>query len=686
MPRPGPPWAPLRVHSCGSLLWGTQHPRELIERAARLGLSGLALTDRDNLYLAVPALQAADEAGIGLLLGAEITPGPPTVAYALDLDGYGALCRLITRRRLEPDFDLAAALPEAAAGGGLFVATADPVLLESLDPDLPAGALAALVVRGAVSWRDDAERLLRAAASRTGRPVLGSPQITVAEPRQNDVHVLLAAVRRGCLVSQVAGQDRAPADSVWPTAEELTDTWRDDPQALVRSRELIERARLRLADLAGRGPIFPRAGDGDPQATYDRLYRMCHDGITRRYRRITPKVVRRLHRELEVIRRLGFLDYFLVVGRIVGEARRRGIPTVGRGSGAGSIVAYLLGITNVDPIRYSLYFERFLHRLRRDLPDLDIDFCWRRRDEILAWVYEAFGADHVAMISTHTAFHPRSAFREAAKALGVPHGVVNRLCRAVPRRFEQSDGGSRSLRAMVRAGPLGRRIPVDQDPYPRIFDLSERLLGLPRHLGVHPGGIVISDERPIDMYVPLEPATKGLVVTQYEMRAIEKVGLVKIDLLGNRALSTLAEARETLSREGTAIEWDAIPHDDPATGALLRHGHSLGCFQIESPGMRQLLIMTRTHDLEETLHALSLIRPGPAGSGMKDAFIRRVRGEEPGEVRHPKLLPLLAGTHGVMLYEEDVMAVAAAIGGFSLPLGDLLRRAIGAAHGEVAQK
>ena len=694
---------PLLVHSAGSLLWGTSPPGDLVRRARADGRAGLALTDRDNLYLAVPALAVAEESGLPLLLGAEVTlpaaagpdrpaegtAGHPVSAlvYVLDLSGYAGLCEIVTGRKLDGDFRLSEALAAQSARGGIFVATEFPSLLASLAETVGRDRLGALVVRGG-RRSPERERALRRIAGRHGLQVLGTPQITLLDPRDEALHRVLVACRKGGLVSQVDAGECAGAWGAWPAAGAVADLWRDDPTCLVRSRDLLERGRLSYKDLARRRPILPRSDDAD--GSYDRLYRMCHEGLVRRYPTITPRVARRLHDELAVIRDLGFVDYFLVVGAIISEARRRRIPTVGRGSGAGSIVSYALGITNVDPIRYGLYFERFLHRLRKDLPDLDIDFCWKRRDEIIDWVYEAYGADRVAMISTHNTFHPRSAFREAAKALGIPHGVVNRLCRAIPRSIPSepgsegrgdggpADGGAALARA-IRAAPLGHRIPLDDPPYPDVLRMADRLLGLPRHLGIHPGGIVISDG-PLAREVPLERAAKGVVVTQYEMRAVESVGLVKIDLLGNRALSTLAEAGDVLAAGGEEIDWDTVRDDDPQTGLLLGSGGTLGCFQLESPGMRQLLIMTRARDLEGALHALALIRPGPAGSGMKEAFVRRVRGEEPASVRDPRLRSLLASTRGVMLYEEDVMCVASAVGGFSLEIGDLLRRAIGAAR------
>jgi DNA-directed DNA polymerase III PolC len=344
---------------------------------------------------------------------------------------------------------------------------------------------------------------------------------------------------------------------------------------------------------------------------------------------------------------------------------------VGRGSGASSIVAYVLGITNVDPLRHELCFERFLHDRRADLPDLDVDLCWRGRDEVIGHVYATHGRDRAAMISTHGVMRPRSAFREVAKARGVPAAEVDRMSKTLPWYDDRPLAETiRSERAASRA------IPLDEEPFRTIVAEAEGLRGFPRGLGIHCGGVVIAD-RPLDRYVPLEWAAKGIVVTQFEMRAIERVGLVKFDLLGNRALTTLRETvRRAKADRGEDADLDATAEDDPGAAALLSSGRTLGCFQVESPAMRQMLVQLKVRDLEGTIDALSLVRPGPAGSGMKDAYVRRAAGLEPDPALPEAVAAVIGKRHGVLLYEEDVMACAAALTGGTLADGDLLRRAI----------
>ena len=355
---------------------------------------------------------------------------------------------------------------------------------------------------------------------------------------------------------------------------------------------------------------------------------------------------------------------------IVNFALRKGIPIVGRGSAANSLVAYCLGITSADPLAHDLYFERFLNRSRTDCPDIDLDLCWRRRDEVLNYVYERHGADRVAMVSNHNTYQARSAFRDVARVFGLPIEEINRLSAMLPHYSAES------IRDAKELFPEARDFPLDREPYRTIVARAEALDGFPRHLSIHIGGIVIGD-RPLTDYLPLERATKGIVVTQFEMNAVEAIGLVKIDLLGHRSLSLIADTVVAVKRNrGAAVALPQIPDGDRETAALLRAGRTIGCFQIESPGMRSLLQMIRAENRLDVIHALSLIRPGPSGSGMKERFVRRRLGEEPTAYLDPRLEKVLGDTYGVMLFQEDILKVAAVIAGFTLEDGDTLRQAI----------
>jgi DNA-directed DNA polymerase III PolC len=657
-----PPYVPyvsLHVRSVFSLGRGTATLPALIAEAARYGHDALALTDRNNLYGAVPFTQACQASGVRPILGAEVDgPEGCLVLLVENATGYANLCRVLTARMLDPAFRLVSCLARHAAG--LLALASDVPLLRALARVLPKGRLWAALP----APRPELFPSLVAAALDLGIEPVATGEVNGAGREEHRLHAVLTAIRENTLVERLEPADLVPREAYFKAPAAVNSIFRNHPRALANTRVLADRCRFVLRRERW---IFPDPPVPPGETAVSHLRALCDAGVVRRYGRETPEARRRLERELAVIERLGFAPYFVVVGEIMRFAQNRGIASVGRGSGAGALTAYLLGITNVDPLRYRLYFERFLHEKRPDHPDLDIDLCWVRRDEVIDHVYATYGHDRVAMISTHNTYGPRSAFREAAKAYGIAHATVNRLSSGVPHAV---DGPLRD--ALARSG----RIRLDEAPWPRVVEAAQALLGFPRHLGLHPGGIVISD-CPLDRYVPLQEATKGIVCTQFEMRAVEATGLVKIDLLGNRALSTIRETVELIeAHRGLRVDPDTLPHADAATADVLSGGETLGVFQMESPGMRNLNRMLRTGDLATTIAAVALIRPGPAASGMKERFVRRLRGEEAVTYLDPRLEPLLRETFGVPLYEEDVMCVAALVAGLSLEDGDVLRRAI----------
>jgi len=395
-------------------------------------------------------------------------------------------------------------------------------------------------------------------------------------------------------------------------------------------------------------------------ASTDLLVKVCHGALPEKYDPITTTVLKRLTYELDIIIETGYADYFLIVWDIVQWANKRGIPTVGRGSAAGSLVSYLLAITPVDPIEHNLIFERFLNPDRQEPPDIDVDLCWKRRDEVIEYVYERYGKDRVAMISTFNTYRMRGAVRDVARAVGLSEREINRVAREMPLWYESGGSGEKG----------------DDPRYREIFELARKLIDRPRHMGVHCGGIVIAPEK-ITRYVPLQRSTKGPVVTQFDMHGVEKMGLVKIDLLGQRSLTVVAEMAETLKKKyGVDFDPHAMPRMDDRTKTLIRRGQTIGVFQIESPGMRGLLRKLQVDSFEMITAASSVIRPGPADSGMLRHFVKRHHSKEVVETVHPALTELLKETYGVMLYQEDVIKVAQAVAGWSLAESDKLRRSM----------
>jgi DNA-directed DNA polymerase III PolC len=588
------------------------------------------------------------------------------------------------------------------------------------------------------------------------RPV-ASVAAHFATPEGYPTFRLLTAVRQGILLDQVPARLSITPAHHLPEIEHVYQRFRDLPEAIVNTEHLAEQCR---SDVLPRGIVLPSPRVPHAHDAFSYLQLLCERGLRRRFAsRFFPslatdehgsntdsasvfhpcssvalfsdeKVARqRLEEELYIIRQRGLAGYFLVVRQIAREARRRRFSMALRGSAGNSLICYLLGITDVDPLRFGLPLERFLHAGRPDLPDIDLDFDWRERDEIIASVFERYGSAHTAMISSHLFLQPRSAFREAAKVHGLSNEQTSQLIETLLQRVEgffQEDqetgrpgdkeqerhgdtrmrrGGGQgnerqgdaetgrqgdssdlrvSLSPCLRVSPPPPGFPLEPERWPRLLADARRLLGRPRHLSVHPGGIVITPG-PIENYVPLQRAAKGIVITQFEKDAVEKIGLVKIDLLGNRALSTVSEARRRLDPVSREIVSRSTERLDEATLKLLQQGDTIGVNQLESPAMRHLLIQMRPRNMHDVIQALALIRPGAASIGAKDKFIRRRRDLEPVQHLHPSLEPLLRDSCGLMLYEDDALRVVQTLTGLSAPEADRFRKQVtkSATHAEL---
>jgi DNA-directed DNA polymerase III PolC len=650
--------------TCWSLLRGPRAPEALLDRAAALGIPAVAIADRDALYGAFPFVRAARERGIRPVVGADLADdgGGRATLLALDGAGYAALCTLVTLRRLGgAAFRLGEEVPRLAPpGGGLAVLCDDGPLVRALAADLPRGSL--LVPAGGPR--------AAALAAAAGVPLVDAPRASLLLPgRDRRLQRALRAVALGCSLPDVPeGEIDGPA-AVLGAAPPA-------PEGAAAAAALAERATFDFGAFAPDRPLLPPPPGGlDAAAARERLRALCLAGVRSLYGRPRGAALRRLARELRVVGDLGFDGYFLLVHEIVRFARERGIPLAGRGSAADSLVARALGVTIVDPLAHDLDFERFLHPGRRDCPDVDIDLCWRRRDEVVARLVELAGEDRAAVLCTYSTMEGPSAFREAAKALGLPPREVDRLGARLP-RVHGGGGAEGGLAAAVAERPDARGAGFDRPEVREALALADLLATLPRHLSVHPCGVVVAD-RDLATLVPLERAAKGIVVTQYDKRPIEAMGLVKIDLLGNRTLTVLADASAAIrAAGGTPPDLEGLPGEDDLCARTLAEGRTVGCFQIESPGVRNTLREMDARTRDDATVALSVIRPGPAGCGMKERYLRRRAGLEAPRSAHPSLDPVLRGTLGVMLFQEDVLRAARAVAGLTLAEGDDLRRAM----------
>jgi len=695
-------------------------PERLVAAAAEMGHGHLALTDVNNLCAAPRFWKLAGEAGLRPIIGAEIrvegahdyppcslkraglntglpvpgsavsspgcglpvpgsavsSPGSgfqvpgsavsspnsgfqvpgSAVSSALSFvalvesdAGYENLCRLLTRVHCDEALSASAGVAALAEMcQGLCLLVDDAASAEAmLDAGIPAGQMF-LAVDPAAQTDRQLGRLLRLADER-GAPIAAAGKALFAAPGDHELARLLAAIRLGRTIDDVPAGEAPPRGAYLRTGRELAGRLAGASleQAVAGNRRIVERCEA--FRLLPRPSVFPSFEPPDGSDARGFLRKLCRDGIARRYGQSDEATDRRLAAELELIERRGLAEYFLVVWDIVQYARRRNAPVAGRGSGASSLVAYLLGITNVCPLALGIPFERFLNERRTDFPDLDVDFCWRLRDEVIDYALARWGGGRSAMVCTHNMFQERSAFREAAKALGLSDEQITRL---------RPQDGSLDGR-FGRAGSLARG-----------------LVGLLHNLSVHPGGIVIAP-RGIDRHSPVQPSLKGVRITQYDKDGVEDIGLVKLDLLGNRSLSTIRCACDLIAaNRGQVVDIERLPARDGATARLLRSADTVGCNQIESPAMRHLLLALGPDGAAELMQALALIRPGAASIGMKEQFVLRSRGMSAAPPSIPAVDAILAKTHGVMLYEDDVMLVAAAMMNTGLAEGDRFRKAV----------
>jgi DNA polymerase-3 subunit alpha len=647
-------FVPLRLRSRGSRLAGTIPAGDLPRHLKRLGFEAGALMDKGNLYAAIEFYEACLEAGVKPIIGAEVTCpvlGKPVGLVALSRQGFANLCRVVTDANLRDDLLLTESL--ARGGEGLAVLVQDPEYAADLARIVGRDRVWVEIVPNRQSASTIRENL--AAAKRRNLRALATWEVLYLDPSERTVARTLKAIGEASLFSQVELQ---ACEASLEESMGLKHTGELHPELLSETLRLADMVDLKL-DLGE--PHFPRATPSRAES-FASLSRLCREAVPRKYAENADRARARLASELGVIEKLGLADYFLVVNEIASYARHEGIATTGRGSGAGSLVAYLLDITQVDPIRHGLIFERFLNEHRPDYPDLDIDISWKRRDEVIDYAYRRYGTDKVAMISTHNAFELRSAAREVAKALGLSPYEAQTLSSRLPyRKPKEGDPGIARVLATVRPELATRE-------RREISRMAEAIIGFPHHTSVHCGGIVISD-RPITYYTPLEMAAKGIQVTQFDMHGIEKVGLVKIDLLGNRALSVIEETRrDVAARHGVTVE---IPPEDAKTARILTAGRTMSCFQLESPAMRNLLKMLKAQDEDDATLALALVRPGPSAGGMKEKFIqRRMSSGRTGKGAKR------AASFALPVYEEDVMRIISRFTEMSLAEADILRREI----------
>jgi DNA polymerase-3 subunit alpha len=698
-----PEFVHLHVHSDFSLLDGAAPVDGLVRTAAARDMGAIALTDHGNLFGALSFYGSAKKGGVQPILGCEMymapgsrkdrqkDPASGVAAYHLtvlakDHAGYRNLVKLASTAYMDGFYYHPRIDREAfdAHHEGLIVLSG--CLKGELSHSLRTGNRRRAeeaakfyksllgddffveVMRTGAEGQDENNRALIALAREHRIPLVAT----------NDVHYLgaddyLAHEARICISTGRTLDDedrlRTTANNYWmKSPEEMERQFADLPEAIRNTAEIASRCKLALDFKQQHLPRFTPPGGEDPIPYFRRL---CREGFARRYPGGGAPAKERLEREMGVIEKMGYVSYFLIVWDFIRFAREQGIPVgPGRGSAAGSIVSYCLTITDIDPLRYGLLFERFLNSERVSMPDIDIDFCRDGREEVIRYVNGKYGGpENVSQIITFGTLAARAVLRDVGRVLAVPLPEVDAIAKKVP-----------AGPGVTLADALGQESELRahrEDPrYKRLFDIALRLEGLHRHASVHAAGVVIGDG-PLREHVPLYSDGKS-VTTQWTMEELEKVGLLKMDFLGLKTLTVLARALVLVEKNrGVKVDLRALPEGDRKTYEMLGRGDSFGVFQLESGGMRDILHRMRPDRFEDLVAINALYRPGPLQTGMVDSFIRRKRGEEPVDYPHPSLREVLEETYGTFVYQEQIMRIANVLSGFSMNEADGLRKAMG---------
>ena len=715
-----PGFVHLRVHSAYSLLEGALPIKTLIKRAVSDDQPALAITDTNNLFGALEFSVKAMEAGIQPLIGCQLDidmqdaqagdrrsshrdhlqKSPHIVLYAATPVGYDRLVALVSRAYLGGEGSdrphIALSWLEEGAEGliALTGAGGGPIDQAMRDghPDLAKARLMRLQavfgdrlyveLQRQRGYDRTHEARMIALAYECEVPLVAANSAFFPTPDDFEAHDALMAVACNAVMSD----DRRPrlsVDNCLKSRAEMMDLFADIPEALANS---VEVARRCSAIVESRAPILPRftgGGEDDPEAALaaeaDELRRQSIEGLDRRLARIgmaegfTEADYReRLKVELDIIESMKFPGYFLIVADFIKWAKGQGIPVgPGRGSGAGSLVAYALTITDVDPLRFSLLFERFLNPARVSMPDFDIDFCQDRREEVIRYVQKKYGREQVGQIITFGSLQARAALRDVGRVLEMPYGLVDRICKLVPNNPANPTPLNKAIEEEPRFAEEMEKEPAVE----RLLDIAQKLEGLYRHASTHAAGIVIGD-RPLSQLVPMyRDPRSDMPVTQFNMKWVEQAGLVKFDFLGLKTLTVLKTAVDFIAKRGVSVDLEALPLDDKPTYEMLSRGETVGVFQVESAGMRKALIGMRPDRIEDIIALVALYRPGPMEN--IPVYNARKHGDEELASIHPKIDDLLAETQGVIVYQEQVMQIAQVLAGYSLGEADLLRRAMG---------
>ena len=698
----------LHVHTEYSLLDGSAKIKELIERAKQLDMKALAITDHGVMYGVIDFYKAAKQAGIKPIIGCEVylahrkrTDKEPIdlrsnhlVLLAENNQGYQNLIKLVSLgfiegyyRKPRIDYELLEKYHEGLIALGACLA--GPVTRTLLEEGYEQGKEIALRLQDifgkdnfylelqdhGMQQQKHVNQLIMRLSKETGIPMVVTNDVHYIREEDAKPHEVLLCIQTGKTMQDEDRMIYEGGQYFLKSAEQMEELFPYAKEALINTCKIADRCDVEFVFNELKLPSFD-VPDGQTSTEY--LKKLCYEGLKRRYDSVTDELKQRLEYELDIIIQMGFVDYFLIVSDFIRYAKEQKIPVgPGRGSAAGSLVAYTLEITNIDPIRYNLLFERFLNPERISMPDIDIDFCYERRQEVIDYVIRKYGEDRVAQIITFGTMAARAVIRDVGRALNMPYQEVDKIAKMIPQELkitiEKALAMNEELKELYDT--------VDEVKY--LLDISMKLEGLPRHSSMHAAGVVIS-KKPIVEYVPLH-ASEGAITTQFPMTTLEELGLLKMDFLGLRTLTVIDTAVKIIEQNHhIKLDMDKLDYQDPKVYDLIASGNTEGIFQLESSGMTSFMKELKPSTFEDIIAGISLYRPGPM-----DFIPKYIQGKkDPSSITyaHPYLEEILENTYGCIVYQEQVMQIVRKLAGYSLGRSDLLRRAMGKKKIDVMQK
>ncbi len=666
----------LGVRSVYSFLNSALTMDAIVRLAQRHGCPAVALTDTGNLHGAVEFTLQAKAAGIKPILGATVPVEDSTVClYVENATGYRNLCRLLSTTVRHADNESDAAAQRQVRIGLDQLAEANESLI-AVAPDARLGPVFGDRFYHGVTSAKDVKAAL-------GSPCVAVLPVHYAQPQDRWKWNIAQSIRTRTLLQEAHPGKLLNGDFHFRSPAEISHLFQEYPQVLAHAFELADRCSF---ELRMGSPQFPAFKPDDGSAPHVFLRKLVLEGLQRRYGDRAPNLTSQLFEELSIIAEVGYEEYFLVVWDILQECRRRGIQWITRGSAADSLVCYCLGISDVCPIRFDLYFRRFLNKERmamKKLPDIDIDFAHDRKDDVVKLMFQKYGSANTAVVGGFSTFQARSAFAEVAKVLGVAEREVRKFTDHFPWSFgggwvpgQPAPSRRPGLMELLKANPANRDLPLDEEPYRTAILMAEFLDGLPRYPKMHPCGVVLS-RQPMSELTPTFTSNKGYPTTHFDMDAVEVIGLVKIDILAQGGLAAMRDTKHSLARRGIEVDLVGLePWTDGGVWAMIADGGSRAVHHIESPAMIGLCRQCNVQDIDGLIAIVSVIRPGAANEGKKQAFARRYQGLEPVTYPHPSLAGCLKSTFGLVVYEEHILQVCEAFAGLPPGRADVLRRAL----------